>query len=246
VRVLLFTLYGALSAFGDVAEHGVRPVGTRPTRSGVLGLVAGCLGYIRSDLDRHRELSEGLGFAVATLNPGQSLLDYHTVQTATNPKGGGFSTRAELLAANDVSTMLSSREWRSGSFYVVALWQKGEAPIDLDAIQAALRCPVYTPYLGRKAASLSLPMNPRIVQADDVPSAILADNAEDHYVSVAFPGGNEGFKRSDYLEVACDPQMPGLPENSGKQTRRDLKTGTSMRAFSERTERVFLLSRKAA
>ena len=119
---LLFTLAAPLASFGAVAVGERRPTWDRPSKSQILGLVAGCLGIERSEEDRQHALAAGLGFAVRVDSPGGLASDYHTAQA---PKDvsirrrtkafGPIATRADELACDDLKTILSRREFRVGA-----------------------------------------------------------------------------------------------------------------------------------
>jgi CRISPR system Cascade subunit CasD len=92
MRVLVFQLVGPMMAFGDVAVGEHRGVFDRPSKSGVLGLLAAALGIDRADDARHAWLADGLDFATGTLAAGRLIHDYHTAQTAS---GAALRRRAK-------------------------------------------------------------------------------------------------------------------------------------------------------
>src|SRR5262245_9934555 len=77
-RFLLFTLAAPLASFGTVAVGERRPTWDRPSKSQIIGLVAGALGIERGDEDKQQILAAGLGYAVRVDDPGQLATDYHT------------------------------------------------------------------------------------------------------------------------------------------------------------------------
>ena len=80
-----------------------------------------------------------------------------------------FATRRDELAADNLGTILTRREYHADSCFTLALWPRGAAVRwTLDELENALRKPAYVPFAGRKACALMLPMDPRIVEADDV------------------------------------------------------------------------------
>ena len=174
MRCLLFTLYAPMGALGEIAVGERRMGWARPGRSAILGLVAAARGIDRADEAAHRAFEEGLYYAVRTDAPGRPFVDYHTAQTARARKGRHFATRRDELAAGDLHTVLSGREWRSDAFFTVALWPRPSGDVDLDAMAGALRRPRFTLYLGRKAAPLGLPLNPEIIDADNFMEAFAA------------------------------------------------------------------------
>lgn len=163
---LLFRLYGALAAWGEVAVGERRGTADHPTKSAVLGMVGAALGIDRGSEAEHQALATGLGFAVRTEALGRLEQDYHTTQTS---RRRGHATRAEELdpTAGKVSTMLSTRAYRSDAAWTVALWSRspGEGP-SLAGIKAKLQEPTFVLYLGRKSCPPALPLHPQLVRAD--------------------------------------------------------------------------------
>jgi len=180
---LTFTLAAPLAAMGDIAVGERRGTWDRPGRSAVLGLVAACLGVDRSDEGTHLALESEFGLALRIERLGPLVADYHTAQVPPARRGRRFATRAEELASGDLGTILSRRDYYADVFVFVALWPRGfgdaEGARGLEKIAIALRTPFYTPYLGRKACPLMLPLNPQIVQAID-PVVALAARAAWH------------------------------------------------------------------
>jgi len=170
MRFLAFTLAAPLASFGAIAVGERRPSWDRPAKSAVLGLIAGALGVTRDDAQAHRALAEDFLYAVRVEDfearaPRRPMADYHTTQTA---RGRRFATRRDELSAEKIETILTRREYRTDCCFTALIWTETAAPsFSLDQIAAALRAPVFTPYLGRKSCPLMLPMAPRVVEAPD-------------------------------------------------------------------------------
>ena len=188
-QFLLFRVYGPLVSWGDIAVGERRPTADRPSRSAILGLVAGALGIERSDHEMLTALRGGVGMACCVEIPGRLLHDYHTAQAPKEActkeqekrwKGkvradGPLWTRAEELspARDELSTILSERAYLADTLAIVALWLRNQdAPMTLTDLAQALRRPVFVPYLGRKSCPPALPFAPRIVDADHPISAL--------------------------------------------------------------------------
>ncbi len=170
---LVFRLYGPLVSWGDIAVGGTRPSNDHPTRSAVLGLVAGAFGLRREQEDNHRQLDEALGLAVYAWSTGQLLRDYHTIQTPHATKGEHYRSRADELRATKIGTVLSQRDYRCDALYDVCLWQaQSDSPYSLTSIRGALIRPSFVPYLGRKSCVPALPFAPMLVDAPDCLQAI--------------------------------------------------------------------------
>ncbi|NVN30050.1 type I-E CRISPR-associated protein Cas5/CasD, partial [Endobacter medicaginis] len=172
---LTFALVAPLASFGDLAVGERRTGWDRPGRSAVLGLVGACLGVEREDDAAQRALAAQYGLALLCHAPGRLLADYHTAQTVSAARNRRFATRAEELAAPELNTVLSRRDYRSGAWHLAAIWPRIDAPRwSLAAIAEAMVRPVFTPCLGRKSCPLGLPLAPRIGEAADPGAALLA------------------------------------------------------------------------
>jgi CRISPR system Cascade subunit CasD len=176
-RLLVFAYAAPLMAFGDVAP-GERRVGVeRPTRSGLVGLIAAALGLKREDA-RQAPLAGSLAFAVRTDAPGRAMVDYHTTQTAPARRNRRFATRREELAAEDRSTILSQRAYMEDAAFTVAALVEGAGPFSAEDIASALVRPRFTVHAGRRACPLGLPPAPVVVEAATLGAAFAAYDAE--------------------------------------------------------------------
>lgn len=176
---LVFTLSAAMAAMGDLAGHERRGTLAWPGRSAVLGLVAAAQGIRRADAAGLARL-EGLRVAVGVLEAGEPLRDYHTVQTVPTAAAKRPDSRPAAIAAAGrlgLNTTITLRDYRVGVAYAVALWgapldAPSEEDLSLRGLAASLERPVFTLYFGRKSCPLSAPPAPRLLQADDVVSAL--------------------------------------------------------------------------
>ena len=178
---LTFALVSPLGAMGDLAVGERRGSWDRPGRSAVLGLIAACLGLDRADEAAHEALERGYGLAMRIERLGPLLADYHTAQVPPRPERRSsrrFATRGEELAAGNLNTILSRRDYRTDLVVLCALWVRGECRWPLEALKDALSQPCFVPYFGRKACPLSLPMKP-ILSDDPDPIAALAARAKE-------------------------------------------------------------------
>lgn len=242
MRFLLFTHYAPICAMGDIAPGERRMGFARPGKSAILGIVGAALGLLRTD-PRHRDLEEGLGYAVRTDAPGRPFADYHTTQTPQQRKGAVFRTRRDELSADDLNTILSVREWRADSLYTVALWERPAAAIGLDAVAAALLKPRFTLYAGRKAGPFGLPLSPRLVEADTLVGAFRADHLPEAQRAVI----ELIFRRIRHrpapsaVELAFDLDADVVPEPERIEMRRDAIMDRGRFQFRERAEGVCAL-----
>jgi CRISPR system Cascade subunit CasD len=175
-RFLCFWLQGPLCSWGDIAVGEVRPSQGHPTKSAVLGLLAGALGVDRFDQAAHDALHQGLSLAVLVVAPGQPLRDFHTVEPPRHRRGVGYATRREevLALTPGDSPIVSERHYYCDARYAVGLRRRRtEGCPSLERIARALEQPVYVPYLGRKSCPPGLPFSPRLIAARDVARALV-------------------------------------------------------------------------
>jgi CRISPR system Cascade subunit CasD len=158
---LILKLQGPMQAWGEHTFEGLRPSANFPTRSGMLGLLGACLGIRRTDQERLQKLADSIGMAVRVDNRttptrgGKSralrvvkVTDYHTVQDA----------REDYIGLKSHETIQTWREYLLDAEFTVAVWNHGGVEIRLDALEAAIKKPFFTPYLGRRACPLARPL----------------------------------------------------------------------------------------
>jgi len=168
---LVFTIYGPMQGWGSVAVGEVRPAAQRPTRSGLLGLLAAALGVRRGD-PLLADLSRSARVAVREDRPGSVMLDYHTTQVPKEVKKRVFRTRRQELGTmlekdEKLNTILSRREYLMNAAFTACVWFEGEPPFAMEDIVEALNRPRLHVYFGRKSCSPGFPFKPEIVSAED-------------------------------------------------------------------------------
>ncbi|MCK1816236.1 type I-E CRISPR-associated protein Cas5/CasD [Streptomyces sp. XM4011] len=137
MSVLLLRLAGPLQSWGSAARFTRRTTENAPTKSGVIGLLAGAQGRSReSDLT---DLA-ALRFGVRIDQPGARLRDFHTAHHADSGK----------------SMPLSERFYLTDAVFVAGV--EGDDLL-LDELYAALRAPHFLPYLGRRSCPPSRPVD---------------------------------------------------------------------------------------
>jgi len=147
-RYLILKLQGVMQAWGGHTYEDYRPCHVFPTRSGLLGLLAACLGIDRSDADGLQTLADS---------------DFHTVLRARRVDGKAGK-----------NPVVSRREYLcDASFSVVIEFAPGAA-FDLDRIADALAKPCYTPFLGRRSCPLGRPLLESVVEAANLEAAVEA------------------------------------------------------------------------
>jgi CRISPR system Cascade subunit CasD len=157
---------------GGVAV-GERRVGfDRPGKSAIIGLVAAALGLDRSDEAAQVALGDGYSLGLGEIESGRLLLDYHTTQTPPRRRDRRFSTRKSELKVDDLTTVLSLREYRADPAYLVVLWPRATPKWSLAHLAEALRRPHFVLYFGRKSCPLGLPLDPRVIEAENARTAM--------------------------------------------------------------------------
>ena len=173
-RFLILRLDGPMQAWGTHTYEDFRPSNLYPTRSGLLGLLAACLGIDRADRHELSNLAASVDFTVRIDSsverlgreqpigkPGTKLADFHTVMDARKVDGsaGKFP-------------VVSRREYLFDAAFTVAVGERAAARYTLDQIADALQRPLYTPTLGRRACPLARPLFDGATDATDAIAAL--------------------------------------------------------------------------
>jgi CRISPR system Cascade subunit CasD len=216
---VVFTLAGAMGAFGDLAGHERRGSQLWPGRSAILGLIGAALGVRRDDTAGQSELGRWR-MAVGTLSLGAPLRDFHTAQAVPTARIRCPNSRRAALAALTPAdnAVLTLRDYVTDCAFAVALWGGENA----ETLVQALRAPRFTPYLGRKSCPLSMPMAPSRVTASS-PVLALAEAERPRWAPHAALGA-----------IACD-EAPEFPDLAGmSESRWDEPADRTIWAFYPR------------
>ncbi|WP_328914908.1 MULTISPECIES: type I-E CRISPR-associated protein Cas5/CasD [unclassified Streptomyces] len=137
MSVLALRLAGPLQSWGVSARFARRTTETAPTKSGVIGLLAAAQGR-----ERDADLSDlaALRFGVRVDQPGTRIRDFQTAHHAVTGK----------------SMPVSERFYLADAVFVAAV--EGEDAL-IDALYAAVRAPVFLPYLGRRSCPPAEPVD---------------------------------------------------------------------------------------
>lgn len=163
---LALKLQGVMQAWGGHTYEDLRHSELIPTRSGILGLLGACLGIDRGDSEGMERLASSLAIAVridkqrSSNQPLQRITDFHTVMDAR--KVDGKSRQFPVV---------SRREYLCDASYTVLLEFRQDSLIGVDEIEAAIRRPVYTPFLGRRSCPLTRPLYEDRIEARDMTAA---------------------------------------------------------------------------
>ena len=233
MQFLVFQLQAALAAWGDVAVGEYRGSREHPGASALVGLLGAALGVKRDDEAGHAALRDGYAFAVGTVDAGELLRDYHTAQVPgrSDMKGRPHRTRRDELAVpkRDLKTILSTRDYRQGAAWVIAVQAQPGAPYTLAALAQALRHPHFVLYLGRKCCPPSAPLAPAVAETVSAHAALSA------YLAVADPPATMlSLAWADGVEAGLAPHL-SMPRKDRLIRRRGWQ-------FGDRTEHLALLA----
>jgi CRISPR system Cascade subunit CasD len=169
---LVFLLHAPLGAMGGVAVGERRAGFDRPAKSAVLGLVGAALGLDRTDEPAHLALTSGYSLCLGEIAPGRLTTDYHTAQVPPRRGKRFFATRKAEVSTEDLGTILSFREYRAEPAWLVMLRARGGVRWRLSELALALARPEFVLFFGRKSCPLALPVDARVIDADEVPAAV--------------------------------------------------------------------------
>lgn len=139
MSVLSLRLAGPMQSWGASARFTRRTTESAPTKSAVVGLLAAAAGIERGD-DTSLAPLAALRFAVRIDQPGTRVRDFQTAHHAASGK----------------SMPLSERFYLADAVFVAAL--EGDTTL-LASLHAALRNPVYAPFLGRRSCPPAQPVD---------------------------------------------------------------------------------------
>lgn len=184
MATLLLRLAAPLQSWGADSKFETRKTNREPTKSGVLGLVAAALGLRRDDEEGLARLSK-LRFGVRVEREGDLLVDFHTAHRVDGKKETSWVTYRHYLCDAVFLAGLESddRAW-------------------LGEIEAALRRPVYPPFLGRRSCPPTLPLCLGLREA----GLEAALRAEPRLVALR-RGESDTFR----LVIDAAPGEPGVP-----------------------------------
>ncbi len=202
-NTLFLRLEGPLQAWGDQqSKFVIRRTAEAPTKSGVIGMLCAALGVSRSAapegwLPRLSRLRMGVRIDV----PGVRWWDYHTV-------GAGMAMRT-AEGGTKPGAMLTRREYLCDASFLVAL--QGESGL-IAELEAAIKAPKWTVYLGRKCCPPSRPLLPPEHPPGEFPDLLSA------LKSVPWRKRLEGDPQPPTLECLLDWQpteeQPEAPDDA--------------------------------
>jgi CRISPR system Cascade subunit CasD len=228
---LLFQLYGPFVSWGDIAVGENRHSFSHPTKSAIMGMIAASLGIKRDEESNQLELNHTLGFSTQVFSTGLLLRDFHTVQTPTEPKKpkvSYYSRKDELSQKMNVGTIITNRDYRCDAYSLVGIWCRKEGKYSLSNIQAALLNPKFVLYLGRKSCVISLPLNPKLIQSENLLSAYSNYPIQKDFL--------ESLGFSNYIQMYWEDFEDETMSADQIQTRRDSLLRKKSWQFTDRKE----------
>ena len=178
---LVFRLYGPMVSWGEIAVGETRHSAAYPSRSALIGLLGAALGVTRDDETGQTALAAGYRFGVKLHAAGHPLRDYHTIQLGPELKKLRYRTRRQelgLVSRDQLTTLLTGREYRCDSFATVAVAATDKVERSLTQVAAALQRPVFPLYLGRKSCPLAAPLAPKVGSFASLKAALDAFDAD--------------------------------------------------------------------
>ena len=133
MKTIILKFSSPLQSWGIGSHFESRDTSRYPSKSAVIGLIGGALGYRRHETDKIKKLNE-LSFGVRIDQEGSLLKDFHIARSVNQ-------------------TYVTDRYYLEDAIFLVLLSHEDDCFIEI--ISKALNNPVFPPYLGRR----SIPVN---------------------------------------------------------------------------------------
>ncbi len=186
MRALLVRFDAPLMSFGDVRVDARGPVRDHPGLGQVTGLFANALGYDHAEVERLTRLQERLRVASRCDRPGERRTDFQTVDLGQEFMKEGWMTRGTTEGRKggkeaSEGTHIRLRQFHNGRVQTLAVTvlPSDESPT-LDDLAAALDVPARPLFLGRKPCIPSGRLSLGIVEAANLPAALVLAPAWQH------------------------------------------------------------------
>lgn len=149
MSTLLLRLAAPLQSWGTESRFDTRQTRREPSKSGIIGLLACALGIRRDNTEGLNELNK-LTFGIRVEQEGQLLLDYQTVKSYKTVRGF-------LDDANPEDAYQTYRYYLADAVFLAAVSSDDEGM--MQRLEAALHCPAFPLYLGRRSCPATLPIS---------------------------------------------------------------------------------------
>jgi CRISPR system Cascade subunit CasD len=233
IPFLALSLEGALQSWGERARWSVRDTANEPTKSGIVGLLAACLGWGSQKDGDIAELARTITLGIRIDRPGRALIDFHTVGGGRPPTGVMSAERHDVVKRTgkikEPETITSRRAYLADASFLAVVGGPSDV---LDRLARASNDPIWPPFLGRKSCPPSIPLRPVRLEARDLESAL-----------AQVPLRLRPSERPTKQLRAVVEVPPGAPlDRSGLHTRRqDVPLSLVYRQFGFRTVRETLI-----
>lgn len=149
MKTIILKFSGPLQSWGIGSYFETRDTARYPTKSAVIGLIGGALGYRRDETEKNQRLNE-LSFGVRIEQRGTLLKDFHIARSANQ-------------------TYVTNRYYLQDAVFLAMLSHEDSSWID--TVAKALVSPVFPPYMGRRSVPVDSEFFQGIVE-DDLLSTI--------------------------------------------------------------------------
>lgn len=149
MKTIILKFSGPLQSWGIGSYFETRDTARYPTKSAVIGLIGGALGYRREETEKIQRLNE-LSFGIRIEQRGTLLKDYHIARSANQ-------------------TYVTNRYYLQDAVFLAMV--SHEEPSWIDFVAKALVSPVFPPYMGRRSVPVDSEFFQEVVE-DDLLTAI--------------------------------------------------------------------------
>jgi len=154
LKTLLLKFSGPLQSWGTVSDFETRHTDLYPSKSAVIGIIAGSFGYRRNENVKIQKLNE-LDFAVRIDQKGSLLRDFHTAKS--------YKENGDILR-----TYVTNRYYVEDGVFIVAIGHKDDDFIN--EVVYELQHPYFQQYMGRRSLPVNLDFYLKMVEEDVVKS----------------------------------------------------------------------------
>jgi CRISPR system Cascade subunit CasD len=168
-NTLYLRLESSLQAWGDESRFNFRRTRTEPTKSGVAGLLCACLGVSRESARPVLARLAATRFGVREDRPGKVIMDYQTVGSRTGGTIAELNTQGRPKSRPTADETV--REYLADASFLAVV--QGD-PALVAELAAAVKNPVFVPYLGRRCCTPTTALFGGLGEGGSV-SAALAD-----------------------------------------------------------------------
>lgn len=160
---LLFQVFSVLQGWGASLRGDYLRTLRRPTKSNIVGMVAGAMGISRGDEKKLLDLQDQILYACRIDARGVTLEDYQIAKVPVYTKGRPIVKEDQKYYSN-----VFRKYYLCNAHFTVCLRSNKKLLMN---IQDALQDPVYQVYFGRAACIPDAPLLPKIIQTKSLADA---------------------------------------------------------------------------